>query len=122
MADMSPPVLQLAHCTSCGAWTFPADAHGCRRCGAAREQLRAEPCPAAPRLRNAITLHTALHPDLPAPCVIGEVELAPGVVEEALIDVADEAMLAPGAELDAVADPLPAGGWRWRFVPRETAR
>ena len=122
MDDAPTPVLQLAHCTECGAWTFPADAHGCRRCGAAPERLRSEPCPGPPRLRNAITLHAALHPDLPAPCVIGEVELAPGVVEEAVIDVADEARVEPGMALEAVAEALPTGGWRWRFVPQGGAR
>lgn len=118
MTDPSQPVLQLAHCAECGSYTYPADVYACRRCGAPRERLQARPCPSAPRLRNAVTLYTQLHPDLPAPCVLGEVELAPGVVEEALIDVPDEAAAVLGMELSAVPQRLENGALRWRFAPR----
>lgn len=112
------PVLQLAHCVECGSYTYPAGVYACRRCGAPRERLQVRACPASPRLRNAVTLHTQLHPELPAPCVLGEVELAPGVVEEALIDVPDEAAAVLGMELDAVPHRLENGALRWRFAPR----
>jgi len=111
------PSLQLAHCAACGTYTFPANAPACRRCGAPGERLRACPLPAAPRLRNTITLQTQLHPDLKAPCVIGEVELAPGVYEEALIDVADEGAAPLGAALQPRAHCLEDGRVQWRFTP-----
>lgn len=114
--------LQLAYCQACGAWSFPAHAWGCRVCGAAAEQLRASVPPSAPTLRNAVTVHAELAPGLPVPCVIGEVELAPGVVEEALIDVVDESVLRPGMALRSECVVDAQGAVRWRFAPVETAR
>lgn len=108
--------LQLAHCAACGTYTFPPNAPACRRCGMPGERLEIRPLPAPPRLRNAITLHTQLHPELKAPCVIGEVELAPGVYEEALIDVADEDAAPLGAALEAMAHRLEDGRLQWRFI------
>lgn len=117
MTTQSEPRLQLAHCANCGTYTFPSDAPACRRCGAPGDRLDVRPLPAAPRLRNAITLHAQLHPELKAPCVIGEVELAPGVYEEALIDVADEAAAPLGTALQAVPHRLEDGRVQWRFTP-----
>ena len=131
--DLNPELLQLAHCPACGAYTYPASAPGCRVCGAAADTLHAVPLPGTPVLLNFVTVHAALAPGLPVPCVVGEVALAPGVVEEAFIGVADEAQLAPGQAL--VAEPVPVlvpvsteapgaiGGAsastppRWQFVP-----
>jgi hypothetical protein len=112
--------LLLGHCPACNAWNFPANSWGCHACGAPGQSLRALPAPVAPVLLNAITVHAELAPGLPVPCVIGEVELAPGVVEEALIDVASEDALAPGCVLRALHDP--AAALPWRFVPAEAAR
>lgn len=119
----TPTTLQLAHCGACGGYSFPAQSYGCRVCGAAAERLSAVPCPMAPRLRNAVTVHAELIAGLPVPCVIGEVELAPGVVEEALIDAADESQLSLGMALQARAGVDEQGRVRWRFVPanREAA-
>jgi len=119
MTDSVPDTLTLAYCAACGSYTFPANVYACRRCGAAREQLQPRPCPQVPRLRNAVTLHAQLHPDLPVPCVIGEVELAPGVVEEGILDLHDESAAALGMALAAVAHRLDDGTLRWRFVPLE---
>jgi uncharacterized OB-fold protein len=117
MTTESEPRLQLAHCATCGAYTFPANAPACRRCGASGDALEVRPLPGNPKLRNAVTLHAQLHPELKAPCVIGEVELAPGVYEEALIDVADEAAAPLGAALQAVPHRLDDGRVQWRFTP-----
>jgi uncharacterized OB-fold protein len=117
--DLNPEQLQLAHCPACGAYTFPATAPGCRVCGAAPHTLRAQPLPGTPLLHNYVTVHAALAPGLPVPCVVGEVQLAPGVVEEALIAVADETALRPGMALAAVRVPASAEGGPagWQFVP-----
>ena len=88
----------LAHCTGCGTYTFPASAYGCRRCGSA--QLDAVALPQAPVLRNFITVHGDVAPGLTPPFVVGEVELAPGVVEEALLTVTDESLLRLGMPLE----------------------
>jgi uncharacterized OB-fold protein len=116
MTTESEPRLQLAHCANCATYTFPANAPACRRCGTPGDRLEVRPLPAAPRLRNVITLHAQLHPELKAPCVIGEVELAPGVYEEAIIDVADEAAAPLGAALQAVPHRLEDGRLQWRFT------
>lgn len=115
--------LLLAHCLHCGSYTFPAAAYGCRACGAGADRLQAVPCPAVPRLRNAVTVHTELAPGLPVPCVIGEIELAPGVIEEALIDAESEAQLTLGMALRPRAQVDATGKRQWCFVPdlRETA-
>lgn len=110
------PELRLAHCVRCGAHSFPAQAWGCRVCGAPPEALDAVPLPQPPRLKNFVTVHTELAPGLPVPCVIGEVELAPGIVEEALIGVTDESVLALEMPLRAEGTEH-EGRTRWRFVP-----
>jgi len=122
MTEPETPTLKLAHCRACGAYTFPAESYGCRVCGAPREQLVATECPQPPRLRNAVTVHAELAAGLPVPCVIGEVELAPGVVEEALIAAESEAALTLGMALRAEGEADEQGRVRWRFVPAEEAR
>lgn len=113
-----PPTLALAHCSNCGSYSFPATIYGCRRCGADGSTLTSVSCPQAPRLLNFVTVHAELAPGLPVPCVIGEVELAPGVVEEALLDVADESVLRPDLRMRAQARETEAG-LQWSFAPLE---
>ena len=114
------PTLQLAFCALCGSYTFPAQVYGCRRCGSS-EGLSAVPCPKAPVLKNFVTLHVELAPGLPVPCVIGEVELAPGVIEEALIGVADETELQLEMPLRIESTRGDKGQTRWQFLPLATA-
>jgi uncharacterized OB-fold protein len=106
----------LAHCRLCGTYSFPSNVQGCRSCGADTAQLDRVAMPAPPRLRNFVTVHGDIVPGLAPPVVVGEVELAPGVVEEALIAVADESQLAPDMPLEALgADPAqPERGLRFR--------
>ena len=113
------PTLRLAHCQDCGAWSFPAEAWGCRVCGAPPDRLEARTPPQTPVLRQAVTLHAELIPGLTVPCRIGEVELAPGVVEEALIAATDDADLSAGLPLRAVPHTAADGRTGWRFVPAE---
>ncbi len=119
MTTDQTPVLQLAHCAACGTHTWPASAYGCRRCG--NPALDAVPLPQAPTLLNFITLHNALAPGLPVPCVIGELELAPGLVEEALLGVTDESGLTLGMQLTPTAQTDDQGVVSWRFVPLQGA-
>jgi hypothetical protein len=125
-APSASPAFDLAHCTVCDTWTFPANAPGCRQCGAPPAQLRTRPCPTPLRLLNFITEHAPLAPGLAVPAVIGEVALAPGLVEEARIDVADEGALTPGMPLvphwqirPADAPGEAAGGWVFRPAGEE---
>ncbi|WOB06642.1 hypothetical protein [Piscinibacter gummiphilus] len=94
----------LAHCRQCGTYTFPSNAWSCRACGA--DTLDKVPMPQTPVLRNFITLHGDVVPGLTPPVVVGEVEIAPGVVEEALIAVDDESRLTLDMPMEAIgADP-----------------
>ena len=110
----------LAHCRQCGTYTFPSNAWGCRQCGA--DTLAKVPMPQTPVLRNFITLHGDVVPGLTPPVVVGEVEIAPGVVEEALIAVDDESTLRIDMPMEAVgADPADTQRGL-RFQPKESAR
>lgn len=112
------PRLLLAHCQRCGAHSYPANSWACRVCGAPADALLPVACAAAPRLCNFVTVFGDLVPGVPPPCVIGEVELADGVIEEALLDVADESGLVLGMALQPVAERDEAGALRrWRFRP-----
>lgn len=121
---MNAPTLELARCTVCGGTSFPAQVPGCRHCGAAPAQLRAEACATPVRLLNFVTVHSALTPGLKVPAVIGEVELAPGLVEEARIDVADESALVLGMALAPAwrtgTGDAPDSPGNWVFRPLET--
>jgi uncharacterized OB-fold protein len=120
-SSSSPPAparLELAHCGHCGAWSHPPDSWGCRQCGASPHALSRAPAPQDAVLLEFVTVHTALVAQLPVPCVVGEVKLAPGVVEEALIASDDERTLTPGMRLSPEAAPA-ASGARWWFRPVE---
>lgn len=112
------PPLPIGHCPACGSYTFPANSWGCRRCGQA---LEAVPLPKPAKLINFVTLHAEIAPGLPVPCVIGELEIAPGVVEEALIDVRDESQLALGMTMQAVPRAAEQGAATWGFRPMDGA-
>ncbi|HYP71432.1 MAG TPA: hypothetical protein VEP93_11140 [Variovorax sp.] len=109
--------LELACCTVCGGTSFPAQVPGCRHCGAPPAQLRTQACATPVHLLNFVTVHAPLAPGLKVPAVIGEVALAPGLVEEARIDVADESALTLGMALTPVWQPGAedtAGNWVFR--------
>jgi uncharacterized OB-fold protein len=118
---MSNATLELARCIACGGTSFPAQVPGCRHCGAPPTQLSAEACATPVYLLNFVTVHSPLAPGLKVPAVIGEVMLAPGLVEEARIDVADESALTLGMALAPVwqggADDAPGS---WVFRPLDT--
>lgn len=117
MSPTEPPRLLLGHCQACGTWNFPAISWGCRSCGAGSESLLAKPLPGPAILRNAVTVHAELAPGLPVPCVVGEIELAPGVIEEALLQVADESELKLGTAVEPLHLGEAGGTSPWRFVP-----
>ena len=109
-------------CSACGGASFPAQVPGCRHCGAAAGQLRTQPCTTPLRLLNYVTVYTPLAPGLQVPAVIGEVELAPGLVEEARIDVDSEDALSLGMALSPHWQPGAEGapgGWLFRPIDAE---
>lgn len=119
MSHPETPPLSIGHCPACGSYTFPSTSWGCRRCGQA--PLDAVPLPQHARLINFVTLHAEIVPGLPVPCVIGELEIAPGVVEEALIDVQAESQLVLGMTMQAVPRAAERGSLAWAFRPMDGA-
>lgn len=117
MSSTEPPQLLLGHCQACGAWNSSAHSWGCRACGAPQTSLQPKPLPGPAILRNAVTVYAELAPGLPAHCVVGEIELAPGVIEEALLQVADEAAVPLGTVVEPLHLGEAGGASPWRFVP-----
>jgi len=113
--------LLFLQCGQCGRLSFPASSYGCRHCGAPSEAGSVVRRPGLARLRRAVTVHQNLSPGLAAPYVVGELELAPGIVEEAVLDVPDEQGLTPGMTVRAVARDAGEGRYVCRFVPAEEA-
>jgi uncharacterized OB-fold protein len=112
LGDDGEPRLLFGRCGACELLTFPANAYGCSRCGAAvSTPVERE---AAGVLLAAVTLHADLVAGLPAPQVVGEVEIAPGIVEEVLIEGGD-GLLSPGMTMIGVAHPLEDGLFDLRF-------
>lgn len=116
-ADDGTLHLLFLQCGQCAELSFPAGAYGCRHCGAPADAGSVVRRPGQARLRRAVTVHQNLSPALAAPYVVGELELAPGIVEEAVLDVADEQGLVPGMALRAVARDAGEGRYACRFVP-----
>lgn len=122
------PAIALWRCRVCAQLTYPAAAYGCSRCGAARDSGDEVSRPARGELLNWVTVHVDLVPGLKAPYVVGEVRLAPGVVEEVLIEVSAETQLSVGQQMVARAPAAQATGSgndsvvkpALRFVPATT--
>jgi uncharacterized OB-fold protein len=105
-------VLLFGQCRACQALTFPANAYGCSACGA--DALSTIERPAEGTLKAVVTLKAQVLPGLDVPQVIGDVEIAPGIVEEVLIEGTEDG-LAPGMKLAGVAHPLEGDLFDCRF-------
>lgn len=103
-ADGVAVELLFGQCPVCAALTFPANAYGCQACGA--DGLRVEARPAEGILLARTMLHANVSPAVPAPQAVGDVEIAPGIVEEVLLT--DEA-LEPGVVVRGLARDLGDG-------------
>lgn len=100
---------RFAPCAACGQLNFPANAPGCQRCGETLAGATPIEQPGIATLREAVGIHLAIAPGIEPPLTIGRFELAPGVVEEGVIRIADANTLQPGIRMQAVAQPLPDG-------------
>ena len=92
--------LRGARCDACGGFSFPLTEYGCPLCGA--EEVWEEPFPGVGELISFVTLHQMLVPGLAPPVVVGEVEIAHGIIEEVVMDVPADA-LRPGMQVGPVA-------------------
>jgi uncharacterized OB-fold protein len=116
--------LLFLECGACSSLTFPSNAYGCRVCGASGEEGKIVRRPGVCTLHNVLTVHQNLETTLKAPYVVGEVELAQGIVEEAVLAVEDESVVAPGMTVHAVATPHHADASLFvcRFAPLKAAQ
>lgn len=111
----------FAQCPHCRALSFPANAPGCMHCGHPVDASAQVTRPGGGTLLEYVTLHVAMVPGLPAPSIAGDIRIADQVVEEGVIGVADEKLLAPGMALRAVAVPAASGEhYGCQFVPADT--
>ncbi len=118
-ADGARVRLIVSRCSDCEGLMFPKAIYGCRCCGAAQERTREDELTGEATLISCVTVYQKLAPDLEPPFVVGEAEIAPGMVEEIMID-ADEDALEVGAALVAVPRTVTRGGKdvvACRFVP-----
>jgi uncharacterized OB-fold protein len=114
--------LLYAKCVSCGGLTFPSNAPGCATCGDPLDEAEQVARPGAGTLREAVTVHIPLAPDMKVPVTIGLVELVEGVCEQVVLDVPVDAIPAPGTVVCAVASTSgDASTYACRFVPAEGA-
>lgn len=113
----------FAQCPHCRGLSFPANAPGCMHCGHALEAPEPVARPGGGTLLEYVTLHVPLAPGLAAPSIAGDIRIAEQVVEEGVIGVDDESLLAPGMAMRAVAVPLDSGThYGCRFVPARGAK
>ena len=92
-ADGRTIELLFAHCGRCDGLSFPATVPGCARCGAPRESLQQISRPASGTLLSCVEIVAPVVPDMKLPQWVAEVEIAPGIVEECLLDT----FAAPGS-------------------------
>ena len=113
--------LRASRCGACGGLSFPTAPYGCPLCGAAPERVAEEALSGRATLLEFITIHTRVAPGLKPPVVVGEAEIAPGIVEEIQLGV-EEDRLSLGMEVQAVPVEIETeAGPRLavRFVPAE---
>lgn len=116
--------LIASRCAACDGLSFPRAVYGCRQCGAVLDQSREEELSGEATLLSFVTVYQKLAPDLEPPFVVGEAEIADGLVEEIMIDAPEET-LAVGMPLVAVPRTVSRGGRdvvACRFVPADAAR
>ena len=115
--------LIFGECAACHQLHFPKTGYGCPRCGARPEDVLAVSRPGRATLLSFVTLHARLTPSLEVPCVVGEAEIAPGLIEEIMLSGAAE-QYQDGMKITARAEPVERDGetvLACRFAPAEEA-
>lgn len=117
--DGARMLLRASRCRACGGLMFPRALHGCRACGATLDQTEEEMLSGDATLISFVTVYQKLGPGLEPPFVVGEAEIAEGMVEEIMIDAPEEA-LSVGMRLVAAPRAITRDGAELitcRFVP-----
>ena len=95
-------LLRAARCGQCGELSFPFVNFGCPLCGASSENCAEETLSGEARLLEFITIHGQVMPSITPPIIVGEAELAPGVIEEIELAVPEDALA-----LDMIVQAVP---------------
>lgn len=114
-------ILRAGRCADCGGLSFPLTRYGCPKCGAEPEAVSEEALDGTATLLTFLTLHTKLTPTLPVPLVVGEAEIAPGMIEEIML-LGDEDQYRDGMTVRAVPVEITKGDATviaCRFAPAE---
>lgn len=114
-------VLRAGRCGACGGLSFPLTGYGCPKCGAEPSEVSEEGLDGTARLLTFLTLHTKLTPTLPVPLVVGEAEIAPGMITEIML-TGDEGQYHDGMIVQAVPVEITKGDATviaCRFAPVE---
>jgi uncharacterized OB-fold protein len=93
-------------CDACGHVAFPRQPYGCEKCGAEeRSEIELD---AAGVLASFATVHLHQSKSIPAPFVIGEIELDGGPTIRITLAEANDSNLAIGARMKGLLVPAPA--------------
>ena len=114
-------VLRAGRCAACKELSFPLTRYGCPKCGAEPDQVSEEVMDGRAQLLTFLTIHTKLIPGMTPPVVVGEAEIAPGMIEEIMLDGTEE-HYSDGMMLQAVPVEITKGEATMiacRFVPAE---
>lgn len=114
-------VLRAGRCAACKELSFPLTRYGCPKCGAESDQVSEEVMDGRAQLLTFLTIHTKLIPGMAPPVVVGEAEIAPGMIEEIMLDGTEE-QYSDGMMLQAVPVEITKGEATMiacRFVPAE---
>lgn len=113
--------LIYGHCAACGEHHFPASPFGCPLCGVAADNVTNVIRPSEAKLLSALTLHAKIDPAIRPPCVIGEAEIAFGLIAEVMLE-GEESDFHAGMTITAIGVPVEqndATVLACRFVPAE---
>jgi uncharacterized protein len=116
--------LRGARCRNCDGLSFPVVNYGCPLCGAPPEACNEEELGGEATLLEFITIHGKVAPGVNPPIVVGEAEIASGIVEEIELGVSED-QLRLGMTIQAVPVEIARGDERvvaCRFVPKESLR
>lgn len=88
-------MLVFKQCPACQSLVFPPGLPACAACGHALDEVDPQPLAHPCVLKEFVTVHVPLLANVPVPMVVGEIEVAPGIVRQGVID-AQESELAVG--------------------------
>lgn len=78
-------MLIAAECKKCRSLVYPKTPFGCPSCGADGDAMKETLLDGRVTLLSFATMHAKLAPTIAPPCVVGDVEIAPGLLCEVML-------------------------------------